>query len=270
MVFLAEVSPLPEPQPKAARAAAAAQAAAVMAGVWAVVAGLGRAGLGADTKALPPALGVVAHVAVLATTSLGLAWLALGREPSRPRALGVDLGSIRGRLPLVVMYGMAGAVVTYAVQAAVTLAYVQATGGIERHVGLARERSAAFSTFATVPLWVMLPVAVVAGFYEDVVFRGFLLGRLRIVLATRARWMGDALAVAASAAVFGLGHAYQGWLGVVQTGLAGACLGALAVLAGSVWPAIVAHVGIDAVSLVALHVLRPAIEKALRDLPVSP
>jgi hypothetical protein len=48
-----------------------------------------------------------------------------------------------------------------------------------------------------------------------------------------------------SSLVFGFLHAYQGALGMVRTGLLGLILAASLIVSGSVWPAIIAHAGVD-------------------------
>ena len=248
------------------RVVAAAQILIVTAGVYAAVFGLAHAGIGAGGTTLSPTPGMVVHVLVLAGSSLGLAWIALVKEPSRIEALGLGLGPVRGRVPLVIMFGLAGGVATYGVNAIVSLGYILSTGGIEKHLDLAKQNQEAFAAFAAIPLWVMVPLAFVAGAYEDIVFRGFLLGRLRILFATpQSRFTGDALSVVVSSLIFGLGHTYQGWFGVMKTTVAGVCLAILVLLTRSVWPAIIAHAGIDTASLIALHFLSPFVDKALQN-----
>ena len=94
--------------------------------------------------------------------------------------------------------------------------------------------------------------------------RGFFLGRLRILFSTGQSWMGDALSVIISSVIFGLGHLYQGWFGVMKTTVAGICLAILVLLTKSVWPAMIAHAGIDTATIVMLHFLTPLVEKALK------
>ena len=72
----------------------------------------------------------------------------------------------------------------------------------------------------------------------------------------------DMLAVVISAVLFGAGHGYQGLLGLLQTTVAGLVLGALVVWRRSLWPAIGAHLAIDAFSLVMLQVLKSMIGTA--------
>jgi len=66
-----------------------------------------------------------------------------------------------------------------------------------------------------------VPLVVFVGLWEETVFRGFLLGRLRAVFDApdrpETRLRRDALAVVLSGAVFAAGHVYQGALGVLQT-----------------------------------------------------
>lgn len=94
-----------------------------------------------------------------------------------------------------------------------------------------------------------LPFAWVAGImlfvgvYEELLARGLLLDRSRILFG--GRWW----PVLISSVLFGLGHIYQGWIGVAQTTLVGVVLALLTLHWKSLWPAIFAHGFLDAVSL---------------------
>ena len=58
-------------------------------------------------------------------------------------------------------------------------------------------------------------------------------------------WLGPAPSLAFAALIFGIGHSYQGWRGVLVTGLAGAVFGAVYLLAGSLLPAMILHAAGD-------------------------
>lgn len=94
-----------------------------------------------------------------------------------------------------------------------------------------------------------LPFALVAaimlfvGVYEELLARGLLLDRSRILFG--GRWW----PVLISSVLFGLGHIYQGWIGVAQTTLVGMVLALLTLYWRSLWPAILAHGFLDTVSL---------------------
>jgi membrane protease YdiL (CAAX protease family) len=60
-----------------------------------------------------------------------------------------------------------------------------------------------------------------------------------------------------AAAIFGLGHAYQGPKGILKTGLVGLVLGGLFALTGSLWAPMLVHVVMD---LLAGYVGRRAIQ----------
>jgi membrane protease YdiL (CAAX protease family) len=79
-----------------------------------------------------------------------------------------------------------------------------------------------------------------AAFGEEMVFRGYLLQRIADIYAHLSqRWI---LAVLLSAAVFSLGHLYQGLTGVVDTFLAGIFLGLLYLFSGrNLWLPILTH-----------------------------
>lgn len=88
------------------------------------------------------------------------------------------------------------------------------------------------------------------GFYEEVLARGLLLQRSRVL--TGGVW-GPVLI---SSLLFGLGHAYQGWFGVVQTAVIGIVLARLALHWGTLWPLILAHALLNTWSLGLVRVLQ--------------
>ncbi|MGH6869896.1 MAG: CPBP family intramembrane glutamic endopeptidase [Rhizomicrobium sp.] len=95
-------------------------------------------------------------------------------------------------------------------------------------------------------------VAVNAGIWEELLYRGFLLWYL-------APFGGMAVAVAISAVVFGLGHAYQGAGGIVKTGLVGLLFGIGFALTRSLWWLMALHAVIDiAGGMVAFRLARMA------------
>jgi len=102
------------------------------------------------------------------------------------------------------------------------------------------------------PVYLLLTMTllsfVAAGGREEL-WRTACLAALRHLLpdswAERARWIG---AIALSSVIFGLGHIYQGGLGVVITGCIGAGLGVLTWRNRSIWPSVWAHGFFDATS----------------------
>jgi len=93
----------------------------------------------------------------------------------------------------------------------------------------------------------LLGVLGFVGVYEEVFARGLLLARCRLLFA------GAWLPVVASSLLFGLGHLYQGWLGVAQTSLIGLVLAVLTLRWGSLWPAIAAHALLDIFSVIVMR-----------------
>ncbi len=92
---------------------------------------------------------------------------------------------------------------------------------------------------------------VVAGLREEL-WRTASLAALRHILPDRwsetHRWI---WAIAISSVVFGLGHIYQGGIGVIVTAILGAGLGAVTWRHRSIWPSVFAHGFIDATSFLA-------------------
>ena len=88
-------------------------------------------------------------------------------------------------------------------------------------------------------------LSLAAGSGEEVAYRGYLIPVL-------APLTGLLPAAVLSTVVFGLLHLYQGWLGVLRTGVMGALLAAGFLASGSLWPPIIAHVLIDVLAGIVL------------------
>jgi len=86
-------------------------------------------------------------------------------------------------------------------------------------------------------LFVFLSLA--AGVGEEIAYRGYLIPALTLLLG----WNWGAALL--SSAVFGLLHAYQGWLGILRTAVLGLILAASFIVSGVIWPAILAHAILD-------------------------
>jgi membrane protease YdiL (CAAX protease family) len=226
---------------------------------------------GPDAKELLHAsttLAVVAHVAVTAALALALVAAATFRDRPWAASLGLARVPAMGALG----WGLAGAALCYVanilavglyfgarmIAGPLVLVFGPPPGGVVQ-TELAHKAEWA-SRLGALPLPVSLGLALFAGVYEEVVFRGFLLGRLRAGLARVPPRAGGAAAVVLSSAAFAAGHGYQGALGLAQTFAAGVALALLATYRRSIWPCIVAHVTIDAFGLVALHFLRPLLD----------
>lgn len=81
-------------------------------------------------------------------------------------------------------------------------------------------------------------LAVTAGICEELLYRGFVFWYL-------GHWLDPWQTLAASALLFGLGHAYQGVRGVLTTGALGAFLGGVVLVSVSLYPAMVIHALMD-------------------------
>lgn len=99
------------------------------------------------------------------------------------------------------------------------------------------------------PLPSLMGLMLFVGIYEELTARGFLLSRCRIATT------GTALPIIISALLFGIGHAYQGWVGVLQTTLVGIVLAVFTLRWKTLWPAILAHATLNTMSLVAIKTI---------------
>ena len=88
-------------------------------------------------------------------------------------------------------------------------------------------------------------VLIGAGFYEEFMFRGFLMQGLAVFFGgNRGAWIA---ACAIQGVLFGASHAYQNPLGMLITGTLGTLLAVLVFFCGrNLWPAIIAHGLFDA------------------------
>jgi membrane protease YdiL (CAAX protease family) len=97
-----------------------------------------------------------------------------------------------------------------------------------------------------------------AGFYEEFMFRGFLMQGLAMLFGgNRVAWI---VACVLQGAFFGAGHAYQNPLGIAITGTLGFCLGLLVLASGrNLWPAIIGHGLFDAGRFVLFYFQGPPV-----------
>ncbi|MEE2565497.1 CPBP family intramembrane glutamic endopeptidase [Hyphobacterium marinum] len=83
-----------------------------------------------------------------------------------------------------------------------------------------------------------LGVAITAGITEEIIFRGFLIGALALVMPV---WAAAAVSVAA----FTLGHIYQGPSGMIRVFVIALVLTGIFLIGGSLWPVIILHIAMD-------------------------
>ena len=81
-------------------------------------------------------------------------------------------------------------------------------------------------------------IAITAGICEEILYRGFLIWYLSLLVPMVA-------AVLVASLLFGFAHAYQGTRGVLQTGVVGLALGLLYVFSGSLWIPMLLHAFVD-------------------------
>jgi membrane protease YdiL (CAAX protease family) len=117
-----------------------------------------------------------------------------------------------------------------------TAIYLSEKAGFHRELS----RFAALQGNLRLTLTFVLYVLIGAGFYEEFMFRGFLMQSLAMFFGgSRAAWW---VALVIQSLLFGASHAYQNPLGMLITGTLGFLLGALVLLTGrNLWAAIIAH-----------------------------
>jgi len=107
------------------------------------------------------------------------------------------------------------------------------------------------SNFPLLMFWVLLSW-LIGGFGEELIFRGFVMNRLAQVFGgTRVAW---AAALMLQAVIFGLGHSYQGTVGIMVTGVTGLVMGAIYLIAKRrLWIPILVHGFNDTVGFTLLY-----------------
>lgn len=81
---------------------------------------------------------------------------------------------------------------------------------------------------------------IVGGFIEEILFRGFLLTRISRLF--KKNILGYFIAIVVTSAAFGFSHLYQGWSGVLSTGLIAVIFGILFILNNKIiWYPILTH-----------------------------
>ena len=95
-----------------------------------------------------------------------------------------------------------------------------------------------------------------AGFYEEFMFRGFLMQGLAMFFgASRGAWIA---ACVVQGALFGAAHTYQNPLGIAITGTLGVLMGLLVLASGrNLWPVIIGHGLFDASRFVLFYFVGP-------------
>lgn len=105
-------------------------------------------------------------------------------------------------------------------------------------------------------LMITLVSFVVAGLREELWRTFTLAGLYRIFPQGWSQTTKDGVGLAFSSVLFGLGHIYQGVTGVMLTTLLGVALGAIILRHRSIWPAVMAHGCFNAVSFLALAMVK--------------
>ncbi len=95
-----------------------------------------------------------------------------------------------------------------------------------------------------------------AGFYEEFMFRGFLMQGLAMLLgASRVAWIAACIL---QGALFGAAHAYQNPLGIAITGTLGVLMGLIVLASGrNLWAVIIGHGLFDASRFVLFYFQGP-------------
>jgi len=130
--------------------------------------------------------------------------------------------------------------------------------------GLIKERSEFFDEVPHLKFWQAALLSTFVGIHEEILFRGFILGRLKSLFRS------NVAAVLVSSLIFGLLHFYQGPIGVVQTGTVGLVFAIVVTRARSLWPAILAHAAFDTIGLSLIPLLQGEFKELLQQVTTAP
>lgn len=99
--------------------------------------------------------------------------------------------------------------------------------------------------------WIVIGF-VLGGLLEEILFRGFLITRVSKFL--KGNMTSDILALFITSILFGLCHLYQGWSGVISTGIIGLIFGTIFLAFNkNLWYAILTHGFVNATALTILY-----------------
>ena len=220
-------------------------------GVLGLVVALVATGAGAwEASGAEPPKGLSLSMSALCVRAIGMCLLVAGllwRDGQGP----AQVGLVRAGWPRDLLFSVPVLTGTYAAHlaAAVPLGVLAVALKLTDQELLARKEvaSALLGTGLGVPAFAALMV-VVTGF-EELVFRGFLVPRLRVLLP---HWPA---AVLAAAALFAVGHFYEGTIAVFQTFVLGAWFGFMLLYRGRLLPLVVAHAAFNTVSFALMLLL---------------
>jgi len=128
---------------------------------------------------------------------------------------------------------------------------------------MVQERQEFFEIIPETSLMSLLLLAVFTGIHEELLFRGFILTRIWALARSKVA------AIAICAVLFGLPHAYQGPIGVIQTTAVGLVLGTIVTLTRSLWPAIIAHGIFNGVGLALIPLISDHMEEFIEPLTTT-
>lgn len=184
-----------------------------------------------------PSLGILFSNIILGVATLAIVAGMMAWRKQGPCAIGL------GRTPLfqTLLWTIGAIPLTLAGAFATGILYMIFAGDSVEAV--MEEREAFFEMIPEMSRTVIIVFAMFTGVHEEIFFRGFVLSRCRTLL----RW--NWLAIPVVSLMFGLVHAYQGPMGVVQTTVIGLILGVVATYSRSLWPVIIAHAALNMVGL---------------------
>jgi membrane protease YdiL (CAAX protease family) len=204
--------------------------------VSAVIVGTGL-GLLLEERQLSAVLIVQGTLILIALRALllyrGQGWKDIGLQPLR-------LADFSRAITALLLCFLANLILT-------SLLFLASGEPLAQHLQALREIAAQLQT--GIPFAMLMAMMLFVGLYEELVARGFLLARSRGALG------GVWAPVLVSSLLFGLGHVYQGWIGVAQTTLIGVILAGLTLRWSTLWPAILAHAGLNTLSLALIRSL---------------
>jgi len=140
-------------------------------------------------------------------------------------------------------------IVSAAILVALKFAFGLASLDTKRSAEQVKQTIGSITPHTAAELAVFVVLALCAGFFEEIIFRGYL--QKQIGAITRNVYAGLVIA----AIIFGAGHGYQGKAQMALLAVYGAMFGTLVLLRGSLRPGMMAHAWQDAFSGVAAYIL---------------
>ncbi len=177
-----------------------------------------------DFGSLDPILFIFLPTVLMLWAIVLIVLLALWREKSNLTSIGMGLPTLT-HVGIGILFFIGSSIVLMLLQLIITALGIPFSNNTDQILEIAVDH-----------MWWWLIISITAAFCEEIIYRGYLMTRVKGL--TRSGW---AIPIIASTLAFASGHFYQGIGGAIVIGTYGLLFCGLYIMTGSIWPGIIAH-----------------------------